>query len=244
MQGNTGIAVDDGSIRYGFLRRQTFWLIPLKGRNSFRKGIRASDITIASYRADAEPLSAEDIQTPADSQAELEEEVRNLIYRYIPHDAKEIGYVMIALYVIAALVLLSMIPWVYLFIKILFKSFMKNPSVKLKAPILFGWLPFLLFMAIPNLAIFLLPMLYPTESLPFVFQISVMSASVIAFLAAVALILISFGYGRFAKRSKSNGLWTTRFVLSMHKQFWIHKKSPRRRAIFLIHLISGSACVG
>lgn len=195
-----GIADEDGSIdmdSFGI----DFLLSLLKEGNLSVKVSVLSAVTIASYRTDAEPLpAADDMQTPADSQAELEAEVRNLIYKYIPNDAKEIGYVMIALYIITALILLSMIPWVYLFIKILFKSFMKNPAVKLKAPILFGWLPFLLFMAIPNLAVFLLPMLYPMESLPFVFQISVMSASVIAFLAAVALIIISFGYGSLRKK--------------------------------------------
>lgn len=136
------------------------------------------------------------------TQEELETELKNYIYAQIPTDAQMISYVMIVLYVLAGIVLFSMLSWLYVLIKIIVKSFSKNPAVKLKAPILLGWFPFILLMAIPNIALMLIPLLIPAAGMPFTYQAYIMSSSVIAFFAAIALIIISFSYGALRKKIK------------------------------------------
>jgi len=154
------------------------------------------------------PLSALADETPeappteTSSQEELQAEIRALIYDAIPSGAAEIRIIMIVLVIVVGIVLLSMIPWVYLFIKVIVKSFTKLPAVKLKAPIIFGWAPFFLFMLLPNIAMFLVALFNPTLSMPVILRITVMSSSLIAFIAAVILFILSFSYGSLRKKMK------------------------------------------
>lgn len=57
---------------------------------------------------------------------------------------------------IGILILFSIAMWAYVILKIIVKLGMRNNSVKLKAPIWFGSIPFTLFYLIPNLYIYLI----------------------------------------------------------------------------------------
>lgn len=136
---------------------------------------------------------------------ELKSEISSLVYSYVEPGSPYLQGFMIGLSVVAALILLSMIPWIYLLIKVIVKCFSRNPGAKLKAPIIFGWIPFLFFMAIPDIALLFLPSilaLFNAPALPVAIQATILSSSLIAFAAAVALIVIFIFYRSLRKKLK------------------------------------------
>ena len=66
-------------------------------------------------------------------------------------DPAPVTYLPYAFLAIGVLLALSVLSWVYLFIKIVCKCFMQNKYVKVKLPVIFGWLPFLFLMLLPNI---------------------------------------------------------------------------------------------
>lgn len=58
--------------------------------------------------------------------------------------------------IVFAFILFSSLWWILLLLKILIKLGMRNPLVKLKAPIIFGGLPFLVFFILPTIAVYVL----------------------------------------------------------------------------------------
>ena len=70
------------------------------------------------------------------------------------------GYMVYVFYGMAGLMIFSMIPWAYVLLKLIVKLARKdkNPTVKLALPIWFGWLFFLILVAIPSIALGVLNM--------------------------------------------------------------------------------------
>ena len=132
----------------------------------------------------------------ASSEDELTAEVRIMIEGLIPEElAPILFYVMLGL---LGLVLISMLSWAYILIKLLVKLIAirrSNPTVKLKVPIIFGWLPYLILDAIPTLVFLFVPDLLAKFGLE-VAGLSVSFASIgfIAAISAAVCFVISIFY--------------------------------------------------
>lgn len=88
----------------------------------------------------------------------LKSEIKTLLYNKLPKEiAPILSWVLRASF---ALVLISAAAWIYTIVKIVIKFVKRseNPTVKLKLPILFGWLPFLILFAVPSLALWIVGM--------------------------------------------------------------------------------------
>lgn len=150
--------------------------------------------------------SAEEKGSDRDSEeaSATEELVANLrakIDEMLPEEI--IGYLGYSFYAIFALIVLSMIPWLYVIIKLIvkFATHKGNTTVKLKWPIWFGWLFFLLFAGIPSLAVSILNMrsilaMLPEEIVTLLggLKISFFSISLISAVCALCLFAISIYY--------------------------------------------------
>lgn len=103
-----------------------------------------------SLAADTAPAAEE-----KDSAARLKQELKTYITNNIFSQNSDVArYVKYALMGFCAFYLLGILAWVYVLIKLIVKvcgfAVVKDPTVRLKAPILFGWLPFLLLFLAPT----------------------------------------------------------------------------------------------
>lgn len=111
---------------------------------------------------------------------------------------------------IGILLAISLLSWVYLLLKIICKTFMKNCYVKIKAPVIFGWFLFLFLMLLPNLALNVLPGML-TNTLPadilnifaMIAGTTFFSSAMYAAIAAAALIVLWIPY-RIICKPKNN----------------------------------------
>ena len=135
----------------------------MSGESSEEEGAGTAALTAASYAAASEAQQPADpsAQQPAgssDSNEQLKTELKNYLSEQLLEGpaapAVYLPFVMLGLGVLLAISLLS---WVYLLVKILFKTFMKNKYVKVKMPIILGWFLFLFLMLLPNLALTYIP---------------------------------------------------------------------------------------
>lgn len=91
-------------------------------------------------------------ETQEDSSEAIKQEIRTYITDLLTNgDPAPVTYLPYAFLAIGVLLALSVLSWVYLFIKIVCKCFMQNKYVKVKLPVIFGWLPFLFLMLLPNI---------------------------------------------------------------------------------------------
>lgn len=146
-------------------------------------------------------LSEEEVS----SEQELKTELKQLINDQLPENAA--GILALVCKVLAAIVLLSMLAWVYLLLKLFFRLFSDRHAIKLKAGILLGGIPGLLLMVLPMLALYLLPRIPYTAALFAEFGLaelglSFFSAGVFAFGAAILLILISIPYSALRRKER------------------------------------------
>lgn len=116
----------------------------------------AAELGEASAERIVPLAAAPDAAKPAGSANEqLKDTLRTMINGYIP---SEVATILVwVLRAGAILMMLSSIAWLYIIVKLVVKlATHAEPTVKLKAPILFGWLPFLILVAIPSIAVPLL----------------------------------------------------------------------------------------
>lgn len=157
----------------------------------------------------------EDLKTEEeDLKAEIKKEVKTYITDLIPSSANDIMiWVFRGLLILVAF---SMLPWVYILIKLLVKLCTlerRNPTVRLALPIWLGWLPFLILAGIPSLAFWIftkwpdlvniasiIPGEFGLESL----SISFMSSGWIAALAAGICFVISIFFMVMRRQFKKN----------------------------------------
>ena len=135
----------------------------MSGESSEEEGAGTAALTAASYAAASEAQQPADpsAQQPAGSSGsneQLKTELKNYLSEQLLEGpaapAVFLPFVMLGLGVLLAISLLS---WVYLLLKILCKTFMKNKYVKVKMPIILGWFLFLFLMLLPNLALTYIP---------------------------------------------------------------------------------------
>ena len=135
----------------------------MSGESSEEEGAGTAALTAASYAAASEAQQPADpsAQQPAGSSGsneQLKTELKNYLSEQLLEGpaapAVFLPFVMLGLGILLAISLLS---WVYLLVKILCKTFMKNKYVKVKMPIILGWFLFLFLMLLPNLALTYIP---------------------------------------------------------------------------------------
>ncbi len=91
--------------------------------------------------------------------------LRDTLNKYISDPVR--SYAVYVFYGMAGLMIFSMLPWVYVLIKLIVKLVKKdpNPTVKLAVPIWLGWLFFLILVAIPSVALMILKLPSVTAAL-------------------------------------------------------------------------------
>lgn len=179
----------------------------MSGESSEEEGAGTAALTAASYAAASEAQQPADpsAQQPAGSSGsneQLKTELKNYLSEQLLEGpaapAVFLPFVMLGLGILLAISLLS---WVYLLLKILFKTFMKNKYVKVKMPIILGWFLFLFLMLLPNLALTYIPTMLagvlPAEILSVFTMLSgtsFFSSAMYAAIAAAVLVVLCIPY--------------------------------------------------
>ena len=188
----------------------------MSGESSEEEGAGTAALTAASYAAASEAQQPADpsAQQPAGSSGsneQLKTELKNYLSEQLLEGpaapAVFLPFVMLGLGILLAISLLS---WVYLLLKILFKTFMKNKYVKVKMPIILGWFLFLFLMLLPNLALTYIPtMLAGTLSAEVLSVFTMLSgttffsSAMYAAIAAAVLVVLCIPY-RIICKPKNN----------------------------------------
>ena len=188
----------------------------MSGESSEEEGAGTAALTAASYAAasEAQQPAGPSAQQPAGSSGsneQLKTELKNYLSEQLLEGpaapAVFLPFVMLGLGILLAISLLS---WVYLLLKILFKTFMKNKYVKVKMPIILGWFLFLFLMLLPNLALTYIPTMLagvlPAEALSVFTMLTgtaFFSSAMYAAIAAAALIVLWIPY-RIICKPKNN----------------------------------------
>ena len=188
----------------------------MSGESSEEEGAGTAALTAASYAAASEAQQPADpsAQQPAGSSGsneQLKTELKNYLSEQLLEGpaapAVFLPFVMLGLGILLAISLLS---WVYLLLKILCKTFMKNKYVKVKMPIILGWFLFLFLMLLPNLALTYIPTLLagvlPAEILSVFTMLTgttFFSSAMYAAIAAAVLVVLWIPY-RIICKPKNN----------------------------------------
>lgn len=188
----------------------------MSGESSEEEGAGTAALTAASYAAASEAQQPADpsAQQPAGSSGsneQLKTELKNYLSEQLLEGpaapAVFLPFVMLGLGILLAISLLS---WVYLLLKILFKTFMKNKYVKVKMPIILGWFLFLFLMLLPNLALTYIPTMLagvlPAEILSVFTMLTgttFFSSAMYAAIAAAVLVVLWIPY-RIICKPKNN----------------------------------------
>ncbi len=133
--------------------------------------------------------STETVTTGASS---VSEELSSYLTRMLQQNGMD-RMMGIALLVITILLLISLLSWLYLLIKIIVKCFSRNSYVKLKAPIILGWLPFLVLVLLPMLGIMIAQNILAIPALSAI-TLGVASSGMYAAIGALLLVLIWIPY--------------------------------------------------
>lgn len=188
----------------------------MSGESSEEEGAGTAALTAASYAAASEAQQPSDpsAQQPAGSSGsneQLKTELKNYLSEQLLEGpaapAVFLPFVMLGLGILLAISLLS---WVYLLLKILCKTFMKNKYVKVKMPIILGWFLFLFLMLLPNLALTYIPTMLagvlPAEILSVFTMLTgttFFSSAMYAAIAAAVLVVLCIPY-RIICKPKNN----------------------------------------
>lgn len=146
---------------------------------------------------------------------QLNEEISNMILGYVPNGSVDI--IMWILRILGVLFILSSLTWLYTFIKIIVKFIRpkKSPTVRLLLPILLGWLPYLLLVGIPSLALLLFKLPYTANLLANIIpaaifemvgnlSLSLASAGIYAAISAGICLIVSFFYIAARRKAKKS----------------------------------------
>ena len=143
--------------------------------------------TTASTTGNTVALLSAAEETEDDSVAELKLNVRNKILGLL--DESTYATIGTAMKISSLVLVLSMFAWLYMMIKIIIKSFMKDKTVKFAAPIIFGGLPGLLWL-IPSVFMFYLykhPTILP---LPYNLKLAFASSGWLAIMGILVLFIL------------------------------------------------------
>lgn len=164
---------------------------------------------------------AVDEKEPSEDEIKTNEElILDIVHDKLVSQIPEETYILIdeIMSYIGILIIFTIGIWAYIILKIIVKMGMRNNSVKIKAPIWFGSIPFTFFYLIPNLYIYLLnhmdillgfiggaedPSNNAITTAMNAFNIKATSCSLISFICGVFLVFFSlFFYGRTRRKLK------------------------------------------
>ncbi len=160
-------------------------------------------------------LNSADGANQQSSTEQLKAEIRTLIMDAIGADAETIEMIALVMQILSYVMLFTFFTWFYLILKIVVKLGAKNNAIKLKLPILLGWLPCLVLVLAPTIALSLLTNesfltgtigMSATEvanitSILGGFSIKFISGSIVSFVVAVVLFFfVLFYYGRLRRK--------------------------------------------
>ncbi len=145
---------------------------------------------------------------------QLKTKIRDMIMEELGADEETVEMISLIMQVLSYVILFTFFTWFYLILKILVKLGAKNNAIKLKVPILFGWLPCLILVLIPSAAFsaFTNPDMLMSmgmgaaeveEMVGMMGMINVkfVSASIVSFVVAIVLFLfVIFYYGRLRRK--------------------------------------------
>lgn len=154
-----------------------------------------SDASEAAVSVDVTSF-ADEVTTETETTTATNEEIKAALKESLTSQIPDEAYTYIHLGVLAVfmVLLISLCCWLYIFIKCLVKLIegSLDTMVKLKAAIIFGWLPFFIFMAAPSLAVYILTNFVPEMAESFAsLSIGFFSSGLSAFIAAVSLIIFT-----------------------------------------------------
>lgn len=179
---------------------QQYILEALKGLDYSGADVSYSDSEAAVVSFGTKQNSADTVDTATEITTETttqttsatREEIKNALKEYIegiiPEDI--VPTIRVVILVVFGIFMVSLLCWVYVLIKAIVKLARGEDSVKLKLPIIFGWLPAIIFMFIPSILLFVMsffPKVEMIEGLSFSF----FSSGVCAAVAAVMFIIYS-----------------------------------------------------
>lgn len=116
----------------------------------------SDDLTYASKKLGANGLigvTFEDINTEP-QEKDLKEVLREKLYGIVSDGV--VGFFKTVFRVVSIMLAFSSFWWIWLIVKILLRTLTKNPYIKLKSAIMFGWIPFAILYIIPTALIWLL----------------------------------------------------------------------------------------
>ncbi|MBE5752604.1 MAG: hypothetical protein E7343_00860 [Clostridiales bacterium] len=145
----------------------------------------------------ANPVSASvEPQQDSETVQELKANVKEKVYDLLPENITEI--IATALKISAFVLVFSIFTWVYLIIKILFKLFFRDNSIKLKLPLWLGHLPGLLLWLTPTL---IFQFVKGSAEMQ-MFTLHFASSGILAVVAVFILFVISIPYCSMRKALK------------------------------------------
>ncbi|MDD6995593.1 MAG: hypothetical protein SPH68_06345 [Candidatus Borkfalkiaceae bacterium] len=106
--------------------------------------------------------------------------------------------IQLAMKIVAGVILFTFFTWAWVVIKMPFKIAADNPTVKLKLPVILGWLPFIALYILPKAAVAFLKKEGGAQFAGMTLAVS--TCSVVSAIAALALIVISVPYHALKKR--------------------------------------------
>lgn len=118
--------------------------------------VGGADLTYASKKLGANGLigaNFEDINTEP-QEKDLKEVLREKLYGIVSDGV--VGLFKNVFRVVSIMLAFSSFWWIWLIVKILLRTLTKNPYIKLKSAIMFGWIPFAILYIIPTALIWLL----------------------------------------------------------------------------------------
>lgn len=196
----TKMANEDGKLdTEAFINGVLGDLLNQNGNNNDQANANVGLITFAAN---------DDISTGGGSSAEptdLSTMIADILREQLPADTANM--ISLICKIACGVMFFSMAMWLFVLVKIIVKFLARsnNPTVKLKSVIWLGWLPFLILVAIPSLAMMLLPKFIDMSSLPAGISISFFSMGIIAAVCAAVALGVSFWYMHVRKKIRRAG---------------------------------------
>ena len=147
------------------------------------------------------------------SMEQLKTKIRDLVMEQIAADEDTVEAIAMIMQILSYVILFTFFTWFYLILKILVKMGAKNNAIKLKVPILFGWLPCLILVLLPTAAFnaFTNPETLASMGMGVAeieemtqmmsaIDVSFVSGSIVSFVVAVFLFLFVLFYYRRLRR--------------------------------------------
>lgn len=164
--------------------------------------VGTASLAIGGYTAAVESTENEDVEETDD----VADQVADNLTAQIDENTK--GTIMTVMKVLAGLLIFSILVWVYQLVKVIVNTLTGKMRTKMKLSIWCGWYPFMFFALIPSIALLAfsngwIPGLpAETASTLSLIKLTFNSSGMLAFIAAMAFIVIWIPYKIFAKKAQ------------------------------------------